>query len=331
MTRSIGILGTGSYVPDRVVTNAEVAALVDVPEEWIAKKTDIVARRYAAPEEATSDLAAKAAAGALDQAGITADRLDYIIVSTSTPDSPQPPTSYHLQRALKADNAACFDINVVCSGFVYALHLARGLISQHPGARVLVAASDLYSRILDFSDRRTAVLLGDGAGAVVVGETAEGSGFLGVELVSRGEEHRLIRVEAGGSRQPLTPTTVEEGGHFFRMEGRGVRDFVMENFPPVVDRIAARVGIPKEEILHFVPHQPNGVLLTELVKRCGLAHATTHRTLERYGNVGSASVAVTLDEANRSGALKDGELTLLGCFGGGMSMAATVLRWAVPA
>ncbi|MEV5510716.1 3-oxoacyl-ACP synthase III family protein [Streptomyces orinoci] len=329
--QSIGILGTGSYLPKEEVGNAEVAARVGVPTEWIENKTQILGRRYAAPDEATSDLATRAAAGALEQAGTAAERIDYLIVSTSTPDSPQPPTAYHVQRALDAHAAACFDINVVCSGFVYGLALARSLVAQRPGSHALVVGADVYSRILDFSDRRTAVLLGDGAGAAVVGPVPEGRGFIDFELGSRGDAHRLIRVEAGGSRLPASAETIAEGGHYFRMEGRGVRDFVMDNFPPFLRKFSDRTGVAIDRIQHFVPHQPNGVMLSELVTRAGLAGAHTHRTLERYGNTGSASIPVTLDEANRAGRLKDGDLVLLGGFGGGMSLGVGLMHWAVTA
>ncbi|MEY9840339.1 3-oxoacyl-ACP synthase III family protein [Streptacidiphilus sp. EB103A] len=325
--QAIGILATGSYVPERHVGNEEVAARVGVPSEWIERKTQIVGRRYAADDEATSDLALRAAIPALKSAGLQAEQLDYLIVSTSTPDSPQPPTAYHVQRELGAVHAACFDINVVCSGFVYGLALARSLVSDRPGSHALVVAADVYSRILDFSDRRTAVLLGDGAGAAVVGAVREGYGFLGFELGSRGDASGLIRVEAGGSRLPASPETLAQGQHFFRMEGRDVRDFVMANFPPAVERLCASTGIARERIQHVVPHQPNGVLLTELIERSGLSQARTHRTLERYGNVGSASCAVTLDAANEADSLTTGDLVLIGSFGGGMSLGAGLLRW----
>jgi 3-oxoacyl-[acyl-carrier-protein] synthase-3 len=328
---AIGILGTGFYVPERHVGNAEVAGWVDVPEEWIEKKTQITGRRYAADHEATSDLARSAAIGALRRADLTAGQIDYLIVSTSTPDSPQPPTAYHVQRGLGADAAACFDINVVCSGFVYGLALARSLVVADPGSRALVIAADVYSRILDFTDRRTAVLLGDGAGAAVVGAVPDGYGFVGFELGSRGDAHELIRVEAGGSRLPTSAQTVADGEHYFRMQGREVRDFVMANFPPFLDKLCARTGVDRAGIQHFVPHQPNGVLLTELVNRAGLANAKTHRTLERYGNTGSASCALTLHEANEEGRLGDGDLVLIGSFGGGMSMGVGLLRWTAAA
>ncbi|MFI8828836.1 3-oxoacyl-ACP synthase III family protein [Streptomyces sp. NPDC053431] len=327
----IGILGTGSYLPAREVTNAEVAARTGTTEEWIESRTQILGRRYAAEDEATSDLAVRAAAAALEQAGLTPGQIDYLIVSTSTPDSPQPPTAYHVQRGLGAFGAACLDVNVVCSGFVYALSLARALVAQRPGSHALVIGADLYSRSLDFSDRRTAVLLGDGAGAAVVGEVRPGLGFLDFELGSRGDAHHLIRVEAGGSRRPASAATVEEGAHFFRMEGRGVRDFVMAELPAFLDKLCVRSGVAMAEIDHFVPHQPNGVMLSRLVEECGLGRARTHRTLERYGNTGSASVAVTLDAAHRQGRIHDGDLVLLAGFGGGMSLGAGLIRWGAAA
>ncbi|OLB75941.1 MAG: 3-oxoacyl-ACP synthase [Actinobacteria bacterium 13_2_20CM_2_71_6] len=329
---SAGILSTGSYLPKHEVTNAQVAQLLGtsaewVTPEWIERKTQIVTRRYAAPIEATSDLAIRAGTAALEQIGLPAERIDYLIVSTSTGDSPQPPTSYLVQRGLDAFGAACFDINVVCSGFVYGLALAHSLIALRPGTHALVIGADVYSRILDFSDYRTAILLGDGAGAAVVGPVEPPYGVVDFDLSSRGEAHHLIGVQAGGSRQPTSHETVDAGGHFFTMDGRGVRDFVMEHVPHALAELARRTGVPLADVDHFVPHQANGVLLRELVERAGMGHARTHRTLERYGNVGSASVPVALDDANRSGALRDGDLVLLSGFGGGMSIGNCLLRW----
>ncbi|MEU8279868.1 ketoacyl-ACP synthase III [Microbispora bryophytorum] len=324
--RAIGIVATGSYVPERVIAGADVAGPAGVTPEWIERKTQIVTRRYAAPDQATSDLAVEAARQALAQAGLPAEALRYLIVSTSTPDSPQPPTSYLVQDALGAHLAACFDLNVVCSGFVYGLALARALVAQEPDAYALVVAADVYSRILDITDRKTVVLLGDGAGAALVGAVPAG-GFLDVELASHGHARGLIRVDAGGSRMPATHETVDNGDHFFRMDGRGVRDFVMENVPGAVRTLVERAGHRLADVDHFVPHQANGVLLSELVSRAGLDHAHTHRTLERYGNTGSASVALALDDAHRGGHLRDGDLVLVAGFGGGMSLGAALLRW----
>ncbi|GHD54706.1 3-oxoacyl-ACP synthase III family protein [Streptomyces galbus] len=326
-----GVIATGSYLPKDEVDNEEVAARVGVTAEWIERKTQILSRRYAAPHEATSDLAVRAAERALEQAGLSADAIDHLIVSTSTGDFPQPPTSYLVQDTLGARRAACFDINVVCSGFVYALEVARGLALSRPDCRILVIGADLYSRILDFGDRRTAVLFADGAGAAVLGPVDEPYGIIGTDLVSRGDAHDLIRVEAGGSRKPASAATVAEGEHYFRMNGRGVRDFVGEHVPPALTALAERLGVAMDEVDHFVPHQANGVMLGEVVERAGLTGALTHRTLQKYGNVGSASVPVALDEANRSGLLAPGDLVLLAGFGGGMSIGASLLRWGVRA
>lgn len=323
----IGILSTGSYLPKNEVGNEEVAQRAGVTAEWIERKTQIRSRRYAAEHEATSDLAIKAAERALEQAELTAQQIDYIIVSTSTGDFPQPPTSYLVQHGLGAYGAACFDINVVCSGFVYALALAHSLVAVRPDARVLVIGADVYSRILDFSDRRTAILFADGAGAAVVGAVPEPYGIIATDLASRGDAHHLIRVEAGGSRKPASAATLAAGDHFFRMDGRGVRDFVAEHVPPALLALTRKAGVDIGAVDHFVPHQANGVMLGDVVERAGLGAAQTHRTLIRYGNVGSASVPVALDEANRTGALSPGDLVLLAGFGGGMSMGASLLTW----
>jgi 3-oxoacyl-(acyl-carrier-protein) synthase III len=327
-TVAIGIVSTGSYVPERIVTNDDIAALVpDVTPEWILRKTAIETRRWAAADEATSDLAAHAARRALAHIGFPVERIDYLIVSTSTGDFPQPPTATLVQNLIDATGAACLDINAVCAGFVYGLELARGLVTARPGSFALVIGADVYSRILNFDDRRTSVLLGDGAAAAIVGEVPDGRGFLDVDLRSDGEAQDLIKVAAGGSRTPTTLETVANGGHYFTMQGRGVRDFVMDNVPPMLEKQLARVGVTVDDVDCFVPHQANGVLLGELAERCGLAGTYTHRVVEKYGNVGSASVPVALDDAVRSGRITDGSLVLLTGFGGGMSMGSCLLRW----
>ncbi|GAA2651343.1 3-oxoacyl-[acyl-carrier-protein] synthase 3 [Paractinoplanes durhamensis] len=303
------------------------ALVPDADPEWVARKTLIEARRFAAPHQATSDLAAQAAKAALKKAGVAAAEIDFIVVSTSTGDSPQPPTSNLVQNLIGADRAACMDVNAVCSGFVFALSVANGLVATNPGALVLVIASDIYSRILDFSDRRTAVLFGDGAGAAVVGAVPEGDGILALDLASQGESSDLIYVKAGGSRLPATADTVADGDHYFRMNGRGVRDFVAAEVPPALEALLTRAEVKASDVDHFVPHQANGIMLQDLVAAAGFENAQTHLTLQQYGNVGSASVPVTLDAANASGALKRGDLVLLAGFGGGMSMGTALLRW----
>jgi 3-oxoacyl-[acyl-carrier-protein] synthase-3 len=323
-----GILATGSYLPDRLVSNAEVAGPAGTTPEWIEERTAIRGRRYAAPHEATSDLAFGAAERALVQGGVPADRLDYLIVTTSTPDHQVPPVSHLVQPRLGADRAVCFDVNVVCSGFIYGLALARALIAVQPDAHVLVVGADLYSRSLDETDRRTVVLFGDGAGAALVGPVPSAYGFLEFDLSSHGDVAEYITIEAGGTREPASYSTLDERRHFVRMNGRAVRDFVLDNVPSALAGLAHRAGVTLDAVDHFVPHQANGVLIGHLVEKAGLGGARTHLTVERYGNVGCASVPISLDEANRERRIGAGDLVLLSAFGAGMATGSCLLRWA---
>lgn len=322
-----GIVGTGSYVPKQEVTNEEVAARHGVTTDWIIGKTGIHTRRHAAPGEAASDLAVHAATEAMADAGITPEQVDHIVVSTSTGDHIVPQTSTLVQSAIGARHASCMDINAACSGFVYALTVARGLLALEPGGYALVIGVDVWSRFLDPADRSTSVLLGDGAGAAVLGPVPGPAGFLGHVLRGHGEDHGLLMVEAGGSRRPASAETVADNAHVLRMIGREVTDFVLAVVPVEIRGLLAAQGFAPTDVDHFVPHQANGVLLDKLAVTLGLRDAVTHRTVDRYGNTGSASAGITLDEANRSGALSDGDLLLLSGFGGGMTHASTLLRW----
>ncbi|WP_431681643.1 3-oxoacyl-ACP synthase III family protein [Kitasatospora sp. KL5] len=328
----IGIVGTGSYVPENVVSNEEVAARAGVTAAWIEERTGIGRRHRAADHEATSDLAAEAARRALQQAGVSADRLGFVLVATSTPDHPQPATASIVQDLIGARRAAAFDVNAVCSGFVYGLavgtHMLRG--ATDPAAPYgLVVGADVYSRILDPADRRTAVLFGDGAGAVVLGPVPAGLGMVETALLGRGDQHRLIGVAAGGSRRPASARTVAEGGHWFRMDGRAVRGFVHEALPGAVAALLDRAGVPAKEVRHFVPHQANGVMLNQVWPELGLPEAAMHLTVDRHANTGAASVAITLDTVHRRGGLERGDLVLLAGFGGGMNIGAALVRWAL--
>jgi 3-oxoacyl-[acyl-carrier-protein] synthase-3 len=325
---AIGFLGIGSYVPERVVTNDEIAELVpDTTPEWVLRKTGIATRRWAAPGEATSDLAAEAARRALTRAGLSPGRIDYLIVATSTGDHPQPPTACLVQHLIGAHAAACFDVNAVCAGFVYGVELARTLTTARPDTHALVIGADVYSRILDLTDRRTAVLMADGAGAAVIGRVPDDEGILHAHLAGYGESQDLIKVVAGGSRVPTTVRTAAGGMHYFTMRGRGVRDFVLQTLPPLLAKLITEAGLSLHDVDCFIPHQANGVLLRELAQRCGLDGAHTHLVVDRYGNAGSASVPVALDDAVTSGAVPPGGLVLLAGFGGGMSVGASLIRW----
>ncbi|HEY0535565.1 MAG TPA: ketoacyl-ACP synthase III [Actinoplanes sp.] len=323
----IGILATGSYLPDTEVGNAEVAAPAGVDAGWISERTGIRTRRHATPEQATSDLAIAAARQALRAAAVPPEEVQLIIVATSTPDYPQPSTASLVQYALGATRAAAFDINAVCSGFVVALTAAQRFLAQSTGGRALVIGADVYSRILDRADRRTSVLFGDGAGAVVLGDVPSERGMVADQLASFGEYADLIRIPGGGSRTPLTAEALAAGLQHFTMQGRAVREFVETYLPPAVAGFLRDAGLSPADIDHLVPHQANGRMLDNLLVPLGLPRAVLHRTVERYGNTGAASIPITLDHANRSGRLHPGDVVLLVGFGGGMATGISVLRW----
>ncbi|MHC8419326.1 3-oxoacyl-ACP synthase III family protein [Streptomyces sp. NB004] len=328
---ALGILGTGSHLPERVVDNETVGAAASVSAEWIERRTGIVERRYAADDEAASDLAAEAAVRALADAGARPEDLAWIIVATSTPDHPQPATAALLQHRLGAHRAAAFDVNAVCAGFVAALHTGARLLAAEGdggGRRLaLVVGTEVYSRIIDRTDRRTAPLFGDGAGAVVIGPVREGRGFLGTGMRTDGALHGLIGVHAGGSRQPASEKTVAGGDHHFRMRGREVREFVERELPGAVAGTLAEFGVTAADVDHFVPHQANGEMLRAIVGCLGLTAARVHLPVDRHGNTGAASIPLALDHARRQGVPRDGELVLLAGFGGGMTLGTVLLRW----
>lgn len=326
---AVGIVGTGSYLPPVTVPNDLVAVPAGVTPEWIESRTAIRERRHARPDQASSDLAAHAAQRALDQAGVPASEVSCVVVATSTPDHPQPATASIVQHLIGADDAGALDVNAVCSGFVYALAVASGLLdSRRRRPYALVIGVDIYSRILDRTDRRTAVLFGDGAGAALLGPVPSGHGLIATAFRSVGKQHDLIRVPAGGSRLPPSEQTVRDGEHYFRMNGRAVRDFVHAEVPGLIGEVTAAAGIGAAEVAHFFPHQANGAMLTDVWPSLGLANAVMHLTVGRYGNTGAASIPITLDEANRRGGLAAGQQVLLAGFGGGMNLAAAICTWA---
>jgi len=327
---AVGIIGTGSYLPAREVTNAEVAERAGVTEGWILRKTGIGSRRFAAAGEAASDLAIAAARAALAAAGITADRVGWIIVATVTGDRPQPATACRVQDGIGAVRAAAFDLNSACSGFVTGLAVAARLIGHQAASEpeyALVIGSDVFSRVVDPTERRTAVLFGDGAGAVVLGPVPPGRGVLAADITSHGEHFDMIRVDAGGSRMPATAATVEAGLHFLNMDGRGTRDFVMREIPATITRLLESADVHPGDIDHVVPHQANGVMLQQLLAELKLPKARVHLTVGELGNTGVASIPITLDRARRQGEFGDDDLLLLTGFGSGMSIGDVLLRW----
>ncbi len=325
--RSVGIIGTGKYVPEKVLTNADLEKMVDTNDEWIVSRTGIKERHIAAPEQATSDLAYEAAVRALKSAGLTADELDLIIVATVTPDSAFPSTACILQDKLGAKKAAAFDLSAACSGFVYGMATANGFIQTGMYRNALVIGADTLSRITDYSDRNTCVLFGDGAGAVIIGEVPEGRGFLSFDLGAEGAGGELLKLEAGGSRLPASEATVADRKHYIYMNGREVFKFAVRVMGSATEEVLRKAGKSKEDIDLFVPHQANIRIIQSAMQRLDLPEDKCVINVDKYANTSAASIPLALVEAAEDGRMKEGDTILLVGFGGGLTWGASVLVW----
>jgi 3-oxoacyl-(acyl-carrier-protein) synthase III len=325
---NIGILGTGSYVPEKILTNDELERSLNLERNWIKNKTGICERRVAAPYEATSDLATNAAEQALAAAGIQAADLDLVVMATSTPDWPLPATACQVQANIGATKAAAFDISAVCAGFVYALVMTHAAMQGNANFKTaLIVGAETYSRILDYQDRRTCVLFGDGAGAVVLGRVPEGYGILSSYIRSDGTGTAMVQIPSGGSRRPTSSRTLAEREHFFRMDGRAVRNFFQQTFADALYTVIDAAHLRIEDVDLIVPHQANGVLLQERMQAYDIPLEKVYFTLERYGNTAAASVPITLHEAISNNRVQDGDMVLLLSYGAGMTWGSTLLRW----
>jgi 3-oxoacyl-[acyl-carrier-protein] synthase-3 len=315
--RRAGILGTGSFVPPKVVTNDDLAARMETSDEWIASRTGIRARHIVEPGVLTSDLAVAAAENALAAAGLAASDLDLIIVASSTPDYPGsfPSTATVVQQKLGASGAAAFDLGAVCSGFAYALHVAAQMVQTGANRHVLVIGAEILSRVLNWDDRSTAVLFGDGAGAVVLGEVSEG-GYLGGVLGADGAGGELLCITRSGD----CPGTIYQNG-------REVYKFAVQIMGEVALRAVEAAGLTSEDIDLLIPHQANIRIIDKAAERMGLAREKVVVNLDRYGNTSAASIPLTLDEAVRAGRVQPGSLLVLVGFGAGLTWGANVIRW----
>ncbi|ETT63171.1 MULTISPECIES: beta-ketoacyl-ACP synthase III [Paenibacillus] len=325
--RPVGIIGTGKYVPERILTNSDLEKIVETNDEWIVSRTGIRERHIAAPEQATSDLAYEAALKALESAGMKAEELDLIIVATVTPDSAFPSTACILQDKLGAKNAAAFDLSAACSGFVYSLATATGFIQNGMYNNALVIGADTLSRITDYTDRNTCVLFGDGAGAVIVGEVPEGRGFQSFDLGAEGSGGSLLNLEAGGSRLPASQQTVEDKKHFIYMNGREVFKFAVRVMGSATERVLTKAGLSKENIDLFVPHQANIRIIQSAMQRLDLPPEKVVVNVDKYANTSAASIPLALVEAAEEGRMKAGDAVLMVGFGGGLTWGASVLIW----
>jgi len=324
------ILGTGSYLPERVLTNNDIISIANInsSDEWIRKRVGVVERRFAADDEATSDLAIKAARRALDCAGVTAEQIGLIILATTVPDRIFPSTACIIQGKIGAPNSMAFDLPVMCTGTVYGLDIARRYIEDGSVEYALVIGSEVYSRMLDFTDRNSCIYFGDGAGAMVIGRAAPGEpGIITSYVQTDGTGYETITAVAGGTRMPATLETVEHGLHYFQMDPKGVWEFATRAFPRAVRTALERADVTVDDIDFLISHQANINIIKYGMDALGIPMSKTHTTLHKHGNTSGASVAITLDEAYREGMIHRGDLVCLVGFGGGLAWGSAVMRW----
>jgi len=329
---SCSIIGTGSYVPERVLTNDDLSKFVDTSDEWITTRTGIKERHIAAENEATSDMATKAALKAMESAGIKAEEIDLIIVATVTPDMFFPSTACFVQKKLGAVNAVCFDISAACSGFLYALQTARHYINSGTRGTALVIGAEKLSSLINWKDRNTCVLFGDAAGAVVVrraepGDTSAPGRVLSTVMGSDGNLADLLKVPGGGSACPITPENVDSRPNTIHMEGRETFKHAVTRMCQAAEQALQLAGLETKDISLVIPHQANARIISAIADRLGLPEEKTFMNLQKYGNTSAATIPVALDEAHRQGRLQRGDVVLLVAFGGGFTWASTVLLW----
>jgi len=330
MMRRAHIIGWGSYVPSRVLTNDDLAHMVDTSDEWIRTRTGIRERRIASLRESTATMAVEAARAALRVAGLSPAQLDLIIVATATPDYAFPSTACLVQDALGANGAAAFDLAAGCTGFVYALGLASDLIAAGKCDHALVIGAETLSRILNWEDRTTCILFGDGAGAVVLRAGEAPGGVLSYVLGADGSGAYLLILPAGGSRCPASPETVAQGLHYVRMRGREIFRFAIRTIPRVAREAVEKAGLDIEHVELLIPHQANLRIIESAAETLGIPRERVFVNIDRYGNTSAASIPIALCEALEQGKVKGGDHLVLVGFGAGLTWGAAVIEWSVP-
>jgi 3-oxoacyl-[acyl-carrier-protein] synthase III len=322
----VSITGIGANAPERVMKNDELAEIVDTSDEWIVERTGIRERRVAAPDQALSDLARPAAEAALEQAGLQASAVDLIVVATVTPDMLFPSTGAILADQLGAKDAAAYDLSAGCTGFVYAIAQAHGMVASGLVDHALVVGGDVLSKIVDWQDRSTCVLFGDGAGAVVLERVPDG-GFLGFELGADGSGGPQLYLPAGGSRAPATAETVAERQHFAKMNGREVFKFATRILVDSAEKVLDECGVPVEDVDVYVPHQANVRIIDHARKKLGIPEERTVVNVDRFGNTSSGSIPLALGDAEGDGRLKEGEMVLMTGMGAGLTWGSALIEW----
>ena len=325
--RRIKITGSGFYVPDKILTNFDLEKMVDTSDEWIITRTGIKERRIASEDQATSDLAVEASRRALENAGLEVKDVDLIIVATSTPDTIFPSTACWVQKGLEADHIPAFDISVGCTGFLYGMVLAEGLILNGASKRILLIGGELLTKVTDWKDRNTCVLFGDAAAAAVLEEADDESGMLSYYWKADGKLGNLLYQPAGGTRIPATSQSVAQGLHYLQMKGNDVFKHAVKRMGEAALEALKLAGLKKEDIDYFIPHQANIRIIQATGRRLKVPPEKVYSNIHKYGNVSVASIPIALHELWEEGKLKKGNIILMDAFGAGFTWAAVAYRW----
>ena len=325
--RAVGIKGVGHYVPKKIVTNSDLEKLVDTSDQWITSRTGIKQRNIADESEATSDLAYRAAKMALKNSGMLPEDIDYIIVSTASPDMIFPSSACLVQSKLGAKNAGAFDLSAACSGFIYSLVVGSQMIATGMYNNVLVVGAETLSKFMDWSDRNTCVLFGDGAGAALLGPVEEGRGLLASYLRADGNFGEMLQLPAGGAMMPAGPETIENRKHYIKMDGREVFKNAVRCMVEAVEKPLKKCGLSSSDIDILVPHQANQRIINSIAKKLKLKEEQLYVNLDLHGNTSSASIIIALSELVKSGRLKKNDLVAMTAFGSGYTWAGAVMRW----
>ncbi len=328
MNKTIGvkILSSGSYVPEKVLTNFDLEKMVETSDEWISTRTGIKERRILDKSQTTSDLACNAAVKAIEKAKISVDDIDLIIVATISPDAPMPSTACYLQKKLKATNAVAFDISAACSGFIYGVSIAKAFITSGMYKRVLLVGVEALSRVTDWADRNTCVLFGDGAGAMIFEASETENDIISTYLGTDGTHTDILNIPAGGSAIPTTKETVEQKLHFVKMLGKEVFKVAVSKMALAVNKAQELAGLTDKDIDLYIPHQANIRIIEAVAKKAGVTNEKVYINVHKYGNMSAATTIVALDEAYQEGKIKKGNLVELVAFGAGLTWGACILK-----
>jgi 3-oxoacyl-[acyl-carrier-protein] synthase-3 len=322
-----GVLGTGSALPEKIITNADLEKMVETSDQWITDRTGIRERRQAGPHETTSTLSVLASVKALEKAGLQATDLDLIICSTISPDMPLPSTASLIQRDLGARGCCAFDLAAACSGFLFGMTVAEQFIRTGGAKYVLVIGAELLSRYLDYKDRATCVIFGDGVAAAVFGPVEPPSGILAHELHTEGQYAEHLYIPAGGTAMPPSCESIGRGDHFIKMRGNELFKVAVRSLEEVSRQVLKKAGVTASEIDLFIPHQANQRITEAVRERLGVPPGKVYSNICRVGNTSSASIPICLDECVQAGRLKKGDLVLMSAFGAGVTWGAVLMRW----